>query len=290
MNTPIKPWYPDQTRNIGIVIQGPVGSSADFLYGTLDRYRHMWPFANVVVSTWDDESPEVLRNLERMGVSTILSQDPGLSGGLNLNRQIVSTRAGVDFLRRQGCAYVLKTRTDCRIYNERTLGALVSLLWRFPVAGSGSQQQRIIGSSLNTFLFRLYGLSDIFLFGAIEDMSTFWNVSLDSRDSISLDSPNSHREHSLLRTSEVYLASSFLEKTGWPLRWTLDDSLNAFQDRFIVVDNSSIDLLWRKYTVREDRWNSTDSSVRTAEMTFFRWLTLDNLRQSVSEALLDESW
>ena len=81
--------------------------------------------------------------------------------------------------KRLGATHVVKTRSDQRAYNPSLLSYLYNLLQVFPVnAGEKIQKSRIIGTSLNTFKHRIYGLSDMFLFGEIDDLLLYWDSSI----------------------------------------------------------------------------------------------------------------
>src|SRR6185503_18158218 len=101
------------------------------------------------------------------------------NGGLrNTNFQIVSTSAGMDKAKALGAQYVIKTRTDQRMYSRHIMEFLVNLLTVFPIEKRLGQKGRIVGLNLNTKLDILYHFSDMFQFGTIEDLNAYWAMDL----------------------------------------------------------------------------------------------------------------
>lgn len=66
--------------------------------------------------------------------------------------------------------------------------------------------------SLNTFLYRIYGISDMFMFGHIEDMLLYWSPEFDSRNPAAVEKELSKSilSYSKQRICEVYFCSEFL--------------------------------------------------------------------------------
>jgi hypothetical protein len=72
---------------------------------------------------------------------------------------------------------------------------------------------------------------------------------------------------------EVYFGANFLEKIGESLLWSVEDWCQSLRNRFIVIDPTSLDFFWPKYTGLEFRWKSYSKSP-LAEFTFAEWLSL----------------
>ena len=284
-------WRPDHRADTGIVLQGPVLRENDFTFHTVLRYRRNFPEAPIVVSTWEHELGEVTERLESLGVVIVSQVPPKLRGASNSNMQMMSAHAGVKEVSKRGLKYVVKTRTDQRIYSERFLGLFHEMLRTFPVGNPGGQQiERIVGVSLNTFAYRMYGLSDMVTFGATEDVVRYWDGFIDERDFTNWQMPRSHREYALGLGNETMYCSRFLNQTGWNLKWNTADSWNAFAQRFVIVDSSSIDLFWPKYTRKEERWRSYQGDPRWQEMDFAWWMMIRRGSIDINEAVLDEVW
>lgn len=97
----------------GIVIQGPT----NYCTQVAPLYKDI---PNVVWSTWDDEPQENIKFIEQY-VPVLLNKKPSFSGYLNVNFQIYSSYAGIDYLKNLGVNEVLKTRGDIIITNLNKL-------------------------------------------------------------------------------------------------------------------------------------------------------------------------
>ncbi|OGR65000.1 MAG: hypothetical protein A2X31_07515 [Elusimicrobia bacterium GWB2_63_22] len=278
---------------IAVVIQGGLLSDNHFTIETLNAYKNIFRGHPLILSTWDGESEAVLKEAERIGVHCCVNPKPKYFGVSNINLQIVSSRAGVRAAHKLGCEYVLKTRTDQRIYAPDTGEYLYNLCETFPVAGNyPKQKKRIVGVSLNTFKYRMYGLSDMLVYGHIEDMLLYWDIDTDTRVFTREETEKSRTLASFAkwRVCEVYLATEFLKKIGRELQWTLQDSWRAYAENFCVVDREQFDLFWPKYGREEYRWRSYGQNYKTREMTFRDWFNiyrgLNN--REIDERLLDQ--
>jgi dTDP-glucose pyrophosphorylase len=276
-----------QVTPAGIVVQGPLRHEDEFTLNTVRLYRRHFPHAAVVVSTWDTEDPAALATIRDAGATVITSRLPEARGPTNVNCQIVSTFAGVDWCRKHELTYVLKTRTDQRLYAPNVLDYLRTLLDVFPVVPGFRQTARIIGISLDTFKFRYYGLGDHLLFGTTADMHAFWSVDLDLRPFHQPQVQTWH-EASMRNVVETYLTTEFLKKACRPIRWTLQDSLDAFADHFCIVDKDDLDLFWPKYEAhKEHRMLAYDAIKNTQELTSRDWLLLH--RRQIDTAKIPEA-
>jgi hypothetical protein len=79
---------------------------------------------------------------------------------------------------------------------------------------------------------------------------------------------------SRLSLPEVLLTTSYLQRTGWDLQWTLEDWWRALAERFVVLDAAAIDLLWVKYSQMEYRWKRYGPPSPLEEVDFADWMSL----------------
>jgi hypothetical protein len=110
----------------------------------------------------------------------------------------------------------------------------------------------------------MYGLSDMLMYGHIDDMLLFWNISLDTRKFNSNDknlANSSLRNFAHWRICEVFLTTEFLNKVGQKLQWTLKDSWEMFANHFCIIDKESLDLYWGKYDFLEYRWTRYGNAI-----------------------------
>lgn len=257
--------------NTAIVIQGPLVQASDFTLETAKHYRANFPHCPLVIVVWDSEPESAVKRLHALGAQVVRVERPHDPGAANVNLQQTSVSAGLRVADEIGCDFAIRTRSDQRFYSDHAVSFLHALLDSFlpPRAGAAS---RIVATSLDTFRFRLYGLSDQFHFGRTQDLIKFWDVPTESSFGHELSGrANTARS---LQLPEVLLTTNYLTRTNWSLKWTLDDWWSALSDRFIVIDASAIDLLWPKYTSREYRWRRYGALSPLEELDFADWLSL----------------
>jgi hypothetical protein len=237
----------------------------------------LYPDIKVILSTWTTEDISKLedfietRLLERLTV--IQSVLPSHCGMLNINYQITSSRIGIEKAKEIGCEYSIKVRTDQMIFSSLALRRLHTF---FDQYSDGPQGKRIFAVSLNTFAFRLYGVSDMFQFGKTKDLLNFWSAPLDTR--ISLDfSPGADRtfrgdaEQNL---AEVYLVTHYMRIKKIVPQFEFRQSLEVFRDLFCIIDTKSIELIWKRHSNMGNKWLTGTFPSRYQEITFPDWLEL----------------
>jgi len=259
---------------IGVVVQGPIIKDNEFTLNTLKIYKQHFKNSIILLSTWMDVETEYIKNIKDLGIIVILNNKPNNPGIQNINLQIVSTFNGIKKLKEMGVHYILKTRTDQRIYAPNVESYLVGILEAFPPSNNYKLEKRIIGLSLNTFKYRLYGVSDMFIFGTIQDMMVYWGCRLDKRKSQTEYSNINVYEESKRRLCEVYLSTNFLNEIGYKIHWSLSDSFKVFSEIFCIIDKESVDLFWSKYSNSEFRYLKYDGIRTNNELVFRDWLRL----------------
>lgn len=271
-----------------VVMQGPVSTEHDFTLETLRLYVHQMPGTQLILSTWAGTDVGLLAPIEDLGVTVVLSEKPVYAGLFNVNMQITSAAAGVRRAIADGADWVLKTRTDQRLYAPDVIAFLITLAQTFPVgglAGAGSpQSHRIIGVGLGSLKFAPYHVTDQSLFGAASDMLAYWTPPLRETgpregwptDSLGIFQTVPVGESCRHSAPESYLASQFLMRMGRPLEWTLVDSWAAYRDHFCFADLSTTDFYWVKNQVPTQREHSFvyDTVTNRTEIGFRDWLLL----------------
>ena len=261
-----------------VVMQGPILLNNDFTFETLKLYGELFPQARLILSTWEDENAEVLMKITELGIDVVINKKPIYAGPANINLQIVSASAGIMRAKEIGCRYALKTRTDQRIYSENSLRLCRGMLRLFPLQSGLCQKDRLVAFNLNTFKYRLYGISDMINFGNIDDMLDYWSPGLDQRKISELGDAKTLYEFSRQRFAEVYFTTSFLAKIGRDINWSLEDSFSVIADHFCILNASDIDLFWPKYTRKEFR-HVGYQLIRTAQFEFSDWISLQGDKQ-----------
>lgn len=168
------------SKDISVVIQGPV--KREYITQCVDSIKRLLPESEIILSCWEGEDiSEIIVN------KIILNKDPGTdiqnkhSGIMNnINRQIVSTIAGIE---QATGKFVLKMRTDiCLLgteflqeydgYPKRT-DEMRYFNNRLMICSYYSRNPRIIDVP--------YHYSDWICFGLKEDVKKFYNVPLQDK-------------------------------------------------------------------------------------------------------------
>lgn len=261
---------------LGIILQGPLLEENDFTFETVKFYLKTFENSVIIVSTWENSNPEYIKKLEKIGAIVVLNKLPDCEGLRNINYQIISSKNGILKAKELECEYAIKTRCDQRMCAVNIKEFLFNILKVFPLSSEIKiQKQRLITCSLNTFKYRLYGPSDMFMFGHIDDILMYFNVDFDNR---TIDDIDPHHGESILayckcRVTEVYFCTEFLKKINKDIDYTLKDSWQVYKNHFCVVDKDSIDLYWPKYENLENRWLKYQPHI-LEELTFKEWLNL----------------
>lgn len=284
-----------KSPRLAIVIQGGILKDNDFTLETIKMYAKTFQNTKIILSTWDDEDSKYLQKFEDLEITVVLSKKPDYFGIGNINLQIESSKNGLKKAKEMGFEYAIKTRTDQRIYAPNVKEFLFNIIEAFPLAQNIKiQKSRLVALSLNTFKYRLYGVSDMFLFGDIDDMLLYWDVDYDGRlfEEIDEQSRKNIKEYCLCRLAEVYFSTEFLKKIGREIDFTLKDSWTVYANHFCVIDKESLDLYWPKYNNLEYRWLKYEPSM-FEELTFREWFNLytglDN-KQDCDDEILNREY
>ena len=280
----VKPEAALDIPSMGIAMQGPIFEPHDFSLETMRLYRQAMPDAVLVLATWTGTDEALLAPFRAIGVEIVLCDRPDDVGLWNINLQITSARAAVKKAAELGAEWIMKARTDQRIYSERFASYLVSLARQFPPVSGFDQRHRIIGVGHGSLKFAPYHVTDQTVFGHRDDMLRYWDI--ENRSS----APPAHwptevpriyaeipiGEQCRLGAAETYFASQFLESLGRPLEWTIRDTWKAYRDHFIFVDYASVDFFWGKVSGSNNRELALEYGTlnNRREMSFPEWFLL----------------
>ena len=278
-------------EKIGIVLQGPIQYEDSFTYETLKLYKKIYPNSEIILSIWKDEKKDELDRIRNIGVVVVENDKPETGGFINLNYQIVSTKNAVLKAKELGCKYILKSRTDIRIYETGVDKFLISLLKNFPTKYS-KQKQRIIGIDINTHKYGI-GISDIFQFGTTEEMEKMWNIDLIKKVTtmekyLKFEKDSTAVDRFYFEFSECYLLKKYLFINGIELKPKLESYYKVLKNNFIIIDSSMINMYWNKYLGDEYKeWKNYDKLIARSSMTFKDWLTIYSNDTVVDEKILN---
>ncbi len=275
VNTPTHRYSHEDQEKPLILIQGAVSRTTIFESAAIRHYLSLNPKQEITVSTWDDNYSRSLE--EEFGeignVKFLFNVAPELPGPANINLQITNTRNGLVDAVQNGHKYVVKIRTDQCMMHPRAIQNLLTLHRTHQAAGPS----RMVINSLNTFLFRPYGASDMFYFGESKQLLKYWSAPLDLRreDQYDLNIEGvTLREIAQRQFGETYLGCSFLKAEGIEPDFTLAQSLEFMSRYFIVADISTTDMIWNKYSSRTNRWPNHSSPIPYQEMDYALWLAI----------------
>jgi hypothetical protein len=240
------PVYLNACSEYGILMQGPIILEKDFTYNTLKLYKHIYPNVVILLSTWEGQSNETLSKIRDLGIIVVENVEPVYKGILNINLQILSTKVGIYELKKLNVKFLLKVRTDQRNFNNIDfLSAMRNLQKTFPINNT-ALKFRLIICSTNTFRSRLYGITDMLMFGHIKDMEKFWCIPLELNDSQTIRylEPSYYMKNEI---GEGYLIKHFSNILGFNFHWTIDDSLKFIVSYFCIIDKEQLGFFWLKY-------------------------------------------
>ena len=238
----------------------------EFTYNTALQYKRLYKYAIIIISTWEGIPNYYVNKLKNSGLIVIQNKIPIYSGFSNINLQIITTLAGINYAKKINSKYILKTRTDQRIYNDETIRYLISLF------NNNKFHNKIIVSSLNTFYTRLYSISDMFQFGKTEILYNFWNINLiDIMKEKELKIINN-----LLLIPEIFLIYNFLKITSFEFNWNQTSYELAIVKYFYILDKESIDILWNKYNILENNRSAYIENNDLKEAGNIYWHNLKN--------------
>jgi hypothetical protein len=268
--------YKSSGNDFAVCIQGPIAKNCKFVLETIGIYKKIFPGAIIIVTTWIDEEKNVIEQIKKTGVVVLQSEYPKDPGPINVNYQTTSTTAAIEYAQKNNITFFLKTRSDCRVYKSNVFPYLKGMMDLFPINNKINAKGRIIASSANTCKFKIYGLTDILVFGYTEDMSIYFSPEL-SQDSLHRNGFGKHPSiiNETYLIGEVFLCSRYLKNIGVDLDWSLDHWWKCLKDIFVVFDADSVDFLWQKYDYQWDKkFLRTYSYKAHRSVEFSDWLAL----------------
>lgn len=227
------------------------------------RTRAVFPKSPIIVSTWESCRVPCSAPVDQI----VRSMDPGPLPGIkfndkpnNINRQIVSARAGLDAVE---TPFAMKLRTDTFLEHD---GA-VREFERYSLA-EGLKSRRILTTSFFTIDPRMFEhlpfhASDWFQMARTENLKAYWGAAIYApEDAIYYEShpyaAGSSHFDKLLRTKfavEQYIAAQYAARIGYKTPAYHNDCSNEIlreHDRFIadeliILDPWHAGLVFRKY-------------------------------------------
>lgn len=263
--------------NIGIVIQGPLVIEENFTLETVKLYKSFFKNIQIVVSSWEGENQNYVSLIKSEDVTVVLNKKPKNAGALNSNLQIVTTLSGLRELEKKEVDFVLKTRSDQRIYNYNSIDFFQTLIKKYPPINI-LQKSRIVSINFTTLKYRPYSIGDMCMFGSLSDIISYWDIELEDRKMVRKELLGlTISELTKLNVAETYYCTHYLNKIGFPTHLSINNSWKAYRDVFIVIDYELADLFWCKYK-RESEYKHRYYNEHSFELfTYFDWICQEKL-------------
>lgn len=170
----------DTYNEFAIILQGPVLYDNNFTEETIKLYQNNFPNVKIIVSTWKHVKINFKDFCKNNNIYLIENEIPQKVGAGNINCQIISSLEGVRYAEYLKCKYVVKTRTDQRVYVNDMLDYFSNLWKIFPPKRYIEEHKRLIFISYGkSFLYRPFCLCDFLVAGSINDMKNLYNIPLD---------------------------------------------------------------------------------------------------------------
>lgn len=271
-------------KKIAVILQGPIGNNSEFLLETVKFYKKQYHDIDIIVSTWEDEEPETIEELSKEKIYVIQSPKPDYSGLLNVNFQVISTRAGIKKARELQSEYIIKSRTDQRVCKPYIFYSLCGLLDEYEPKNTKLMQRRIIALSTPWHnMFMPYFVSDFFYMGTLDDIEKLFSCDMDYRQD-NYAKPMSRKKYSeMMYPPEVYLLKNYLcNYLNCTCNDTVKDYWQCLKDYLICLDRKDIDLFTPKYEynymehIVNSEYDVNDNDYKKTLMgfNFWTWLNL----------------
>lgn len=272
-----------QSIKTALLLQGPIYNRYNFTLETIKYYKKMYPDYVIIVSTWKNENPEDIYKIKREGVVVVQSDPPQKSGILNVNYQIISTRAGIIKAEELGVEYIIKSRTDQRIYKPYVLYSLYNLLKIYGVEPEVNMTDRIVLLSTQMHnMFTPYFLCDFFYYGNISDIKNLFSCQLDERDSYKLQNVSRKVYSKTMYPPEIYIMKNYLMKyLGQRCTDTVKEYWECLKKYFICIERDEIGLFSMKYDysmmdhINASEYSMDDNENKKTMLGFSFWLWMN---------------
>jgi hypothetical protein len=267
--------------NHSILMQGNYVRDNDFTFETIKLYRKNFPGVSLILSTWEGLTNQEKKELEGLNCCVVCSEIPSVKGYTNFNLQLQSVIAGLVKAKEINNKFILKTRTDQRMYEANSLMFLEELWNTYPSSNDCSLEGRIIVLGNSTYRNIPFHIGDMLQFAALRDFEFLWDVDFQSftftRENHLETIANNLSVKQFLEldknTPETHLGMSLWKKvySRDPLNGDLRLNHNMMlRDIFCFVDAAQLQLLWPKYSTM-DRQSSLSQTNLKSTITYIDW-------------------
>ncbi|MDO5381705.1 MAG: WavE lipopolysaccharide synthesis family protein [Eubacteriales bacterium] len=265
-----------QSEDVAIIIQGPIKCEENFTLNTVKLYKKIFSNSEIIVSTWTDQDQIQLKLLRELGVTVVESSPLDNRGSGNVNAQLLSSLKGFNSIKGDQIKYVLKTRSDQRIYYPGTLGYLKGLL---NILDNKDGNNRIICvDNISNCLDRLppFYIIDYLYFGEKNQIERLLNIpfneceykdGFDLMKKLQLSSlPDAYEQCKYNIPPEYYITVMYLKSLGENGNFfDYEYFYECLKKYFIQISTQDIDLYWPKYYAK---YNQPVSILKKDENVF----------------------
>ncbi|HBL5393536.1 TPA: hypothetical protein LR347_004657, partial [Enterobacter hormaechei] len=167
-----------EEREITFVIQGKIQGNT--INEVVSSILKNFPDSKIILSTWDYDRGNITHFVEKNVDEIIYNIDPGDhtekdDKPININRQIVSSRAGIQAVKTKYC---VKTRTDLLFTNSNllTIDSSFERDQEYKVFSDWVHVLDVTTRSHLKYEKRLYWICDFVYFGITEDLKYIFDV------------------------------------------------------------------------------------------------------------------
>ena len=257
--------------DFALIIQGPLDLKHNFTLETLKYYKLNYD-CKIILSTWEGENINIMNEIKELDIDVLINKKPKTSGWGNINYQTQSTYNAIKYAKHLGKKYVAKTRTDTRIYSIDFLYYCSHLLRSYKLK---TNQNRIITlGTIATKKYLPFALSDLFQFGAINEMIEFWSPNSWEKDIKSIFNNKTIINETPI-VAEIFLASRYYIKKFKKINFELKDWWLFIKNEVIIIDPCSIDFFWHKYDYEhENSFYQSYNIKHSKQFSHIDWLYL----------------
>ncbi len=215
----------------------------------------------IIVSTWKSDFTQQFKVMvENSRVKVVLNEDLIIDLGTNnVNKQIISTKSGIDLAIAESSTHILKLRSDQVLFSANFMDEILS---HYFSKYNQPCEQKLLALTNNSFVNRIYSISDFCQFGTAEMVRSYWDTNFQSEKNSEIDF-----------VPEAFLFANFLTKQGHSPNYTLTDYYKYIAKYIILIEPWSLGYYWSKYTFQVNYWVTRPETV-LEEFTYAKWVKI----------------
>ena len=269
-------------NKISIIVQGPIIRKNNFTLNSINLYLRNCN-SNIILSTWENELSNLeIKSLKKKGVNVLINKLPEIKGPSNLNYQILSTLNAIKISKLKKNNFIIKTRTDFRIYLEEFDIKILKLFNNFKQTNKFLK----IGSTNSTLQNRLFSVSDNLMFGATNNLYDYFSRIYSNKEYLNFNIflKKQKKEKFFLKESYICFPENFLcynylkFKLNRKIKYNSKNYLDSLKKYFVIIDNSILDIFWYKYNHQyEYREKDFSLNKKNYPLRLLDWINLNKL-------------